>query len=325
MSVPVGSARRSARRRAALLYGGLLVGIAIAFVVTVAILNSTVYSASGFVRGYLHALDRGDTASALGLAGVTPSADDVLLTIPEDGRIDDISTTAKGDRVTASFLLDGTRHEAVYDVAPTGAFGGLFTAWGFRTTPTAFLDVTPEHDPRFTANGVDVKAEGSDIATRYTVLAPAVFDLTHDTTYLTADQTTVVAAAPGAVAKGTVDVEPRKSFTDGVRRDVTKYLRTTCVSQKVLFPAGCPFGKEVDDRVTSTPTWSMTAYPPVALKPTKTSGVWIVKRAAGRAHLEVEAQSLFDGQAYDIDEDVPFDVEYLVTIGADNNLTITPR
>jgi hypothetical protein len=326
MAAPVGNTTR-----AALIWAGLAVVVIGGFFVVVAILNATVYSAPGFVRGYLDALDRGETASALSIAGVTPTADDVLLTVSEQGRITDVRvvsdhrTTGGGQVVTVSFTTEKTLHEAAFTVEKTGVFGGIFTDWTFQTAPTASIDVTPAHDPRFTANGVEILSKSSDLATRYTVLAPAVFELAHDSTYLTAAPTTVVAASPGVVVAATVDVVPRKSFVDEVRADVTTYLRTTCLPQRVLLPSGCPFGQQVDDRLTSNPIWSMATYPPVTLRPTATAGVWLVARADGQAVLKVGAQSLYDGHDYAIDEKVPFTVEYLVAIGADDRLTITPR
>lgn len=326
MATPVGKTTR-----AALIWGGLAALVIGGFFVAVAILNATVYSAPGFVRSYLDALDRGDTTSALRLAKVTPRSHDVLLTVPERGRIDDVHvvaerTTASGVRlVTMSLAAGGTRLRAPFAVETDGAFGGLFTRWAFQTPPTASLDVTPEHDARFTANGVEVRSGGADLATRYTVLAPAVFDLAHDTTYLRAASKTAVVGAPGTVSEATVNVMPKQGFVSEVTADVTKYLRATCLPQRVLLPAGCPFGRQVDDRLTSAPRWSMTTYPPVAMRPTSTPGVWLVSRATGRAHLVVDAQSLYDGHSYTIDEAVPFEVEYLVTIGSDNRLTITPR
>ncbi|GAA4267438.1 hypothetical protein [Frondihabitans peucedani] len=317
--------------RAALIWAGLAAVVIAGFFVTVAILNATVYSAPGFVRGYLDALDRGDTTSALAFAGVTPGPDDVLLTVSEEGRIDDVRIasdlpTARGGRVVAAtFTADGIQRRASFAVTRDGVFGGLFSSWSFQTPPTASIEITPSHDPRFTANGVDIRAKGADLAARYTVLAPAVFELAHDTTYLTARAVTSVAASPGSVSKATVDVEPKASFVSKVRTDVTRYLRTTCLPQRVLLPSGCPFGQQVDDRLTGEPTWTMTTYPAVALRPTATSGVWLVADAGGRAHLRVGAQSLYDGHTYTIDQAVPFDVEYLVTIGSDNRLTITPR
>lgn len=326
MAAPVGNTTR-----AALIWGGLAAFVIGGFVVAVVILNATVYGASGFVRGYLDALDRGDTQSALSLAGVTPGADDDLLTVSEKGRISDVQVvsevaTARGGRlVTVSFTAAGATRRASFDVTRNGVFGGLFTSWKFQTAPTASLEITPSHDSRFTANSVDIRSKSADLATRYTVLAPAVFELAHDTTYLTAPPVTTVAASPGIVAKATVAIVPKKSFVDKVTTDVTRYLRTTCLPQKVLLPSGCPFGEQVDDRLTSAPTWSMTTYPSVSMRATSTPGVWLVSRATGQARLRVGAQSLYDGHTYTIDEKVPFDVEYLVTIGSDNRLTITPR
>ncbi len=338
-------------KRALLIWGGLLALVVVAFIATVVILNATVYSASGFVRGYLGALDRGDTNSALQLAGIQPGAEDDLLAVSEEGRVRDFHTTrdvVSGGvhRVTAEFRLgrdedgqdgkDGNDSKdsknsqseirrATFAVERDGTIGGLFSGWKFTTAPTASVEVTPLHDPRFEANGVDIRAASADLATRYTVLAPAVFELTHDSTYLTAKTATVVAASPGTVARATVSVVPKASFLSKVKVDVTKYLKTTCLPQRVLLPAGCPFGEEVDDRLTSDPRWSMTTYPPVALRATATPGVWLVTRATGRAHLEVDTQSLYDGSDVPISRDVPFQVEYLVTIGSDNGLTITPR
>lgn len=325
MAAPLGTTTR-----VALTWGGILGAVVVAFFITVAALNSSVYSASGFVRGYLHALDDGDTASALRLAGVTPKADDDLLLVSEKGRIGDIQAirdvaTGEVHSVQVSYELDGATRRATFSVVKSGTFGGLFTDWQFSTAPTASVEITPRHDARFVANGVDVRAATADIATRYTVLAPAVFDLTHDTTYLTAPKSTVVAASPGTVSRATVAVAPKASFTSKVTADVTRYLRGTCLPQKVLLPSGCPFGESVDDRLTSDPAWSMTTYPPVALRATSTPGVWLVTRASGRAHLQVAVQSLYDGHDYEIDKDVAFSVEYLVTIGSDNGLTITPR
>jgi hypothetical protein len=331
----VASRRVASRRvRPALLWVGLAVAVAVAFAIAVTVLNATVYSASGFVRGYLDALDAGDTTSALAFAGIQPTdrAGDALLTVPETGLLGGIAVVADTPAAGGSHLVTtsfrdpaGRAHRTEFTVRPEGRFGGLFTRWIFATAPTASLDVTPLHDARFTANGVQIASENAGLATRYSVLAPAVVALAHDSTYLTAPKKTVVSASVGGVATATVTVAPRPTFTEKVRQDVSKYLRTSCVPQRVLLPAGCPFGQQVDDRLTSSPTWTMAAYPPVRLTATATSGVWRVSGAAGRAHLRVGAQSLYDGHEYTIDEDVPFTIAYVVTIGADGGLTILPE
>ncbi|WP_157887411.1 hypothetical protein [Frondihabitans sp. PAMC 28766] len=325
--------------RAALIWGGLAALVIVLFIVAVVILNATVYSAKGFVHSYVDALNRGDTSSALALAGVqaTGASGDELLTVPEKGELRRIQITAEREsaggvhRVTVSFDTSSdlgdtsTPHTTTFAVRPAGKIGGLFSQWQFQTAPTASIDVTPLHDPRFTANGSDVTTLGADVASRFTVLAPAVYSLAHDTMYLTATPETTVADTVGGVVPATVDVQPRASFVAKVRADVDKYLRTDCLPQRVLLPSGCPFGQEVDDRLTSTPTWSMTTYPPVSLDPTDTAGVWKVVTATGEAHLRVGAESLYDGHDYTINEDVPFTVGYQVLIGSNNGLTITPQ
>ena len=61
--------------------------VVVGFAVTVVALNATVYSAGGFARGYVDAVDRGDTSSALTLAGVEPTdeLEDALLDVPSLG------------------------------------------------------------------------------------------------------------------------------------------------------------------------------------------------------------------------------------------------
>ncbi|GAA4685820.1 hypothetical protein [Frondihabitans cladoniiphilus] len=323
------------RARAALVWGGLAALVIVLFVATVCILNATLYSAGGFVRGYVDALNRGDAAGALTLAGVQPTtaAGDELLGISERGMLDHVHETADdvlpdgSHRIGLGFTVKGDRtpHTSVFTVRSAGTRALLFDSWRFATPPTAALDVTPLHDRRFTVDGSQVTSPAADLATRYTVLAPAVLDLAHDTTYLTAPRTRVVVDTVGGEVAQTIDVEPRAAFTAQVRVDVDRFLKTSCLPQQVLLPAGCPFGEQVDDRLTSDPAWTMTDYPEVTLTPTTTPGVWRVVKAAGLAHLEVEAQSLYDGHSYAIDKDVPFDFTYLVTIGPDNGLTIKPE
>lgn len=365
MATPVGEKRRLAPiPRATAIWGGLLVLVIVGFVIVVSVLNATVYSAGGFVRGYLDALNRGDTTGALALAGVTPTtaSGDSMLAVPEKGRLLDIHQVAdqklpdgshritvgyrtadeppagtsanKSESKTTSTATPNpkqnaaqaeTEHTTQFAIRRSGTIGGLFGRWEFQVAPTASLDVTSRHDAGFTANGTTITSPSVDLASRYAVLAPAVVDLSHSSTYLTAATVRAVVDKVGGVSSAAVDVEPRASFVDKVRTDVTNYLRTTCLPQKVLLPAGCPFGETIDDRLTSAPTWTMTSYPPVRLLPTGTTGTWTVAAATGHARLKVGAQSLYDGHAYAVDQDVPFVIGYQVVIGADGHLTLTPQ
>ena len=98
------------------IWGGALLFVLIGFWVTVVALNATVYSAAGFARGYVAAVDRGDTSSALTLAGVTPTDQlaDALLEVPSLGGVDDVTEVGDVDlgddthAITLSYSMQGT-------------------------------------------------------------------------------------------------------------------------------------------------------------------------------------------------------------------------
>ena len=301
----------------------------VAFVVTVAALNATVYSAGGFARGYMDAVDRGDVSSALTLAGVEPTdeLDDSLLEVPSLGGLDDVREVSElplGDgtrTVTLAYTLDGVAGESQFVVREAGKRFLFFDQWSFEQKPTATIDVTPRNDPRFEVDGREVTTTSGDVTTRFTVLAPSRFELSHDSTYLHADPVEVSASAVGSTTAVAVDVEPRASFAAVLQKQLDRQLDESCVTQKVLLPAGCPFGRQVDDRLLDEPSWSIVEHPTVAVVPSSTPGQWLVDEAPGTAHLVVQAQSLFDGLAYTIDEDVPFTVSYAMTIAPDDTLS----
>jgi hypothetical protein len=319
MSSSVGERRRaSSWWPFVAIWGGAALFVVIGFAVTVTALNATVYSAGGFTRGYLDAIDRGDTASALTLAGIEPTGEleDSLLTVPSLGGL------ADGTRaVTMSYTLDGVPGQSQFVVQGAGTRFGVFRAWSFAQTPTATLDVTPMNDPRFTVDGRLVTTESGDVATRFEVLAPSRFVLSHESAYLEAPTVPVTVISAGGTASASVATVARPSFSQVLQEQLDAMLDTDCVTQPVLLPAGCPFGRQVDDRVTGEPAWSIVSYPQVAVQPGTVSGQWLVTEAAGTAHLVVDAQSLFDGRRYAIDEDVPFTVSYTMTIGTDDVLT----
>ena len=329
MSSAVGEGRPAPRRWPFVaIWGGAALLVVIGFWVTVAALNATVYSAAGFARGYVDAVDRGDTSSALTLAGVEKGdeLEDSLLDVPSLGGLDDvheISELPLGDgtrTVTLGYTLDGVEGQSQFVLVRAEDRFGVFQAWRFAQPPTAILAVTPEHDPRFTVDGRVVTTTGGDVATRFTVLAPARFDLSHESTWLTAPTVEASVLGVGATSSATVSTVARASFAEELQGQLDDQLDETCVTQAVLLPAGCPFGRQVDDRLTGEPAWSMVDYPQLVVVPSATPGQWLVQETPGTAHLVVDAQSLFDGRRYTIDEDVPFTVSYQMTIGSDDRI-----
>jgi hypothetical protein len=145
-----------------------------------------------------------------------------------------------------------------------------------------------------------------------------VFDL--KSTYLTASPVDIPISEPGSVTPVRVEAEPNHVFVAEVRKELDNYY-VTCAKQTVLLPTSCPFGKSFDNRVISTPHWSIATDPPVTIIPY--DGTWSMPYSTGQAHLVVKVQSLFDGSISTFDADVPFTVAYTITIGPANHLTIT--
>src|SRR5690606_22552034 len=94
----------------------------------------------------------------------------------------------------------------------------------------------------------------------------SVVTLSHDSAYLTSDNVTVHVTDSGVVQSATLEVRASERFVTEVQTEVDSYLEK-CAAQPVLFPTGCPFGYTVSNRVESPPTWSITEFPVVTIRP----------------------------------------------------------
>lgn len=301
-----------------------------AFGITVAVLNSTLYSASGFVDSYLQALERGETSSVLeldGVVGADDAASDLLvpdaLHVPEGERTFTEQAGIGGvQTVTVTYSLAGQERESAFDVRRSGALFGLFSTWAFDRSPLATVAVTVLHDDRFRANGIHLDAgSGEGESTHYLVFTPGLYTFDHESLYLAADPVPVVVSEPGSVTAVQVNVQANDAFVGEVRDQLVEYL-DDCATQEVLLPTGCPFGRAVANRVHSTPEWSISRYPSVEIVPAPASDDWLVPTTSAAAHLRVEEQSIFDGSVKTIDEDVPFTVSYTVTLLPNDGIRI---
>lgn len=303
----------------------LFIGLVGAFALTVIGLNSTVFSPSGFVKGYLHALERGDIDEALSTPGVITlgGGGHELLTADALGPISDIRVTSDIDQgsgvhlISYSATLGGIPASGSFDVLEAENRFGLFSAWSFLVSPVSELQVTPMHDASFTVNGIDVTSpNGANVSTSYPVLTPGVFTLTHRSTYLTATPLIATVTKPGSDVPAVLNIRASRSFVADIQEQMNEFL-DECATQEVLFPTGCPFGQELYNRVESAPKWSIASYPEVTVEPGNDPGTWIVPEAQAAAHLTVEVRSLFDGSLSTFDEDVPFGVSWTMTINGD--------
>ncbi|MDQ1555080.1 MAG: hypothetical protein QOI02_82 [Actinomycetota bacterium] len=306
----------------------LLLGAA--FGITVLSLNSSLYSAGGFVASYLDALKRHDATTARSLPGVLTSTgvstelltDAALGTLSGIRQLSDITGPGDVHTVSYSYRMGDQEGQTQYRVKRTGAFLGLFTSWSFETSPLATVAVTPLHDQSFRANGVTLTSKAkADAPSRYAVFVPGLYTFDHRSEFLTADPIATPVTDPQSVSSVQVNVQAAPAFVAEVNKQVREFL-AKCATQRVLLPTGCPFGQTFDNRVVSTPTWKMHAYPDVQIVPGQASGTWLVPNTDASARLTVRVQSLFDGTITTFDKDVPFTVSYVISFLPDGELYI---
>ena len=302
-------------RRALLSWTLVFALLAAGFAASVLALNADLYSAGGFVRSYLEALERGDAEAALATPGVVGASE--LVTDETVGGFSGIHVVsdieADGQHIVrAGYTIAGVEAITQFTVERTGTRLGLFPTWQFAVSPIATLGVRVDHDVRFTANGVDA------VVGNYAMLVPMVVTLDHDSTYLEALDVRPFLTEVGSEFDAIVEVTPTEGFTVAATAALKDFL-DACATQQVLKPTGCPFGADVANRLNSLPSWTMVDYPTAALEPEGTA--WQTA-GSGTAHLNVSVKAIVDGSLSTLDEDVPFSGSYLVTIAADDSLSV---
>jgi hypothetical protein len=335
---------RTALQRSVVIYSGLLLLIVAAGFSAVGILNRELYSAPAFVRIYLEAVARHDVAAALDTPGVDRVAGDqpgtgtaALLTPDALGGLDDIALVSDVEivpgrhRLVYSYTLTGdeahiVRSQTEFDVSRTGTSWLLFPTWEFVRSPTATATVTVSHATSFTAGGTTVDVEEPASPFRgtgaYEVLVPSITMLSHDSTYLGARPVALTAAKTLGAVSAIVDVQPTTSFLAAVQQAVDGFL-ADCAEETLLYPPGCPFGLDVNDRIASEPQWTIESYPQLTILAGQEN--WVVPTAAASARIRVDIRSLFDGTVTTRDEVVPFDLTFTVTIEPDGTISFSPR
>lgn len=307
--------------------------ILVGFAATIIALNITVFSASGFVRSYLSALERRDVAEAMAAPGVElPRGvsmelldSDALGELSSIRVVDDVDEGGGTHRVTVAFDLAGSAGESEFLVERTGARLGFFSGWRFAQTPASTLQITPLGVTQFQANEKSIESAGGfNVPVAYGVLTPGIFSLRHESDLLTAQQEEIVVLEPGAIAAVDVRAEANERFIAVVQDELNRSL-DSCVTQQVLQPTGCPFGQSISNRVEGLPTWSMTTYPPVTIVRGDQPGTWKVPETAGAARLVVGVRSLFDGTISTFDEDVPFTVSYIISFTEAGGVSIVAQ
>lgn len=264
------------------------------------------------VQRYLDALARDDLDAAARLAGLDDAAPRPIGDEGEPSIRRIVETAPRGDGTVAVTAEYGDEQDAVrttFLLEPAAATAGVIPAWKFVEPPVTDLAVGVDQHDALVVGTVAVTAPAPGEVARVTVLVPARVTVRLAEPLLTADAVTMRATglpgAPGSMAAPVMlEAEPSALLLREVGR-LLDALLADCAEEPVLKPAACPFGIEVDDRVTEPPAWTIDQRGDVSLTPAGRPGDWRV-RVDGIATAALTVQRLFDGRVSERDDEVAF-------------------
>lgn len=344
------SRSRSSRRAPANLTNDLTLLLVVGLVLLAAMgaggaaLYREFYSPAAFVERYLTLLHEGRAADALQLPGVALDHDDLvdsgIVGTPTDvllrrdalnalTDIEIVDQRTEGDEtlVTATYRAGGHEGTTTFRIHQQGWIG-IAPAWSFSQSPLSVIELTLRGAEEFSVNGFTLDrrqvAPGGLEAPpleplSMLVFSPGLYAVSVDTMISHADAVGVLADAPLVTVPLNVQTEPTAAFVETVTARVNEFL-AACAQQEVLQPTACPFGLQVQNRVTSAPVWSIVSMPEISVVPDGAN--WKIPPASAVAHIEVEVKSIFDGDVTEVSEDVPFRVDGTIAILPDGSASI---
>jgi hypothetical protein len=160
------------------------------------------------------------------------------------------------------------------------------------------LEIGVDQHDEFLVNDERLAAASAGDTVRVTAFVPVRLEIGVADPYVESESRSfrLTGSALGEVL---LEAEPTARLHRAVLQEVEEFL-ASCVEQEVLQPAGCPFGREIDDRVLDRPQWALTTAPALTLTASSTPGVWDVRALAG-VGLRVTVQRLFDGRISEVD------------------------
>lgn len=291
-------------------FGVMALGVVAVWLLSILTLNLTLYSAGGFVMGYLGALEDGNYGLAASRAGLS----DVPVVLPvasepaTNPRIVEEGALPNGDIVVrVAYDLAGEEQETVFVVRETEPILWFFNAWEFSRTPVARLEVTVVGDTRLVMNGTELDVSRLGVPPRASVLVPGFYEASLNTEWVEGPSVTKTVTEIGSTQSIRLTVDPTPKLNDVVTQAVEDFL-DDCADQAVLQPASCPFGITIDDRVIGVPEWTILDYPDVRLGLGNDRASWSMVANRGAAEVTVQVQSLFDGSINEQTELVSFDL-----------------
>ncbi|MDE0546398.1 hypothetical protein [Microbacterium sp. C7(2022)] len=343
---PPASGRRAKRRLAVDLSILAVIGVLLIAAVAAAFgaVQRELYSPTAFVERYLSLLADGNAAEALTVPGVSvastdlesadlpPTAHDALLRSSAMGSLSDahvISEVLHGDvyEVTVEYKAGRYEGTSTFEVIREGQVG-IAPTWRFATSPLAVLTLDVRGSTTFDVNGFaldkrQVSPDGADAdpadPVDLLVFTPGLYSVSVNSAIASTAGVAVLSDAPFAEVPVRVQAQPTEQFTEVVQQRVEEFL-TTCATQEVLQPTGCPFGYVVEDRIVGTPKWSILAQPTIELVPNGAN--WSIPATDAVAGISVDIQSLFDGSITATEDEVPFRLTGTIRVLADGSVTI---
>jgi hypothetical protein len=306
------------RTRGRAIWGGVVVAVVlIAAMVTIKLLDQTVFGPGRPVEAYLDALVAGDAEASRSILGRTPDdGQDALLANAVYGAADhritgyelrDVSVNDDTATVTAHLTQDGSTSTLEFTLTRTGSAGVFFSEWRLDgPEPVADISmVIPEDLHTITVNGADVAlppGEAGQYPGLRSVVLPAlpgeyVVPPPAPSRYLSyGTQQAVTVTADGVASRGVL-VQP--AATPAVMADAVAEVTAAldrCIASTEAAPSGCPnrsfmFGDPED---VHSPRWTLVEEPSFTLEQSYRPGVYRLWSDDARATFSYERNAEFD-------------------------------
>ncbi|GAB3618553.1 hypothetical protein GCM10027416_31100 [Okibacterium endophyticum] len=336
----------SARARLTVTWGVIGVMLLVTALAAIGALNRDVYGAGAFVGRYLDALAAKDAAAALEMPGVEfddaelqsaglpeGSADLLLRSDALSGltEIEELGTEDIGGgvhEVRYAYEAGGSYGESTFYVKQAGHRFPLIPVWQFDESPLAVVNLSVQHSTSFAVNGFavdtrqvtgDEQEPAFDNIVNLLVLSPGRYEFATATDLLESQPEQVIVDEPSQVHEAIVDAQPTEDLLERVQEAVNAHL-DECATQAVLQPTGCPFGINIEDRVSGEPKWEIDTYPEVEIEPGEDG--WEIAEVEGSASVDVDVQSLFDGSVRSVNERVGFEMTGQVYVQGDGSVDV---
>lgn len=296
-------------------FGLMALGVVALWLLSILVLNVTLFSAGGFVMSYMRALEAENYTLAASRAGLTekPAVEPLPGEFLRNTQVINTGSLTSGEIVVqVEYELDGEPTQSVFVLREGEPVLGFFTTWRFEQKPTATLELAILGDTRVSVNDSALDVTRLGVPPRTTVLVPGLYAASLATEWVEAEPVTVALTEPGSVERLRLVLSPSMKLEDTTTSALEDYL-DDCTEQGVLQPASCPFGVTIDDRVIGTPDWTILDYPDVRLSLSADRSSWSVSGKNGVAEVSVQVQSLFDGTIEEYTDVVRFDVFGVVT------------